>query len=426
MMQRKSITLGGSWLRNSTTYYWSVQTIDTGLAKSNWSLEQTFTTAADITYPSIEVNYPADANYTSFSNITFSANISDNVAVSNVSLYGTWGGWHRNQTNSSGINGTAYIFQANLSAYGEGSFTWAIRACDTTNNCIFSANRTVVRDLSAPLVYLESPANSSSWTDNNSITFSFNVTDFAIQNCSLVINGYSLKYNFTSVTVNTSTSATITLSNGNYNWSVNCTDNLLRQNKSETRTLTVNYQAPAAPSSSGGGGGGGGLAYSTYSLGELKESQEVNKELGKGDKIKFSLKGEEHNLTIKRVTSENATIELNSSSYVFILAVNESRKLNLSNAEFYDLVIKLNNIRYFKANLTLVAIHEEIYVKPVENVTQEEKSAENVREAEEKPPEKEEKEKPRGDYFGAVLGFVIIVVLIILLKKVKRKSNLFF
>jgi len=424
MMQRKSITLHGSWLQANTTYYWSVQTIDTGLAKSNWSTEQTYSTAADITYPTITINFPNDNNYTSFSNVTFNATVSDNVNISNVSLYGLWGNWHRNQTNSSGLNGTSYIFQANLSAYGEGSYIWAIRACDTTNNCIFSANRTVIRDLSYPLVYLESPDNASTWTANNSVTFSFNVTDFAVQNCSLIV-GSSLKYNFTSVTVNTSTSATVSLDNGNYNWSVNCTDMLLRQNKSETRTLTVNYQAPSAPLSSGGGGSGGGVSYSTYSVGELKETQEINKELGKGDRIKFSLLGENHSLEIKKVTSQNATIEINSSAFNFTLAVNESRKFNLTSAEFYDLFVKLNDIKFFKANLTITSTREDIPLpKPVEEKIGKEKPAENITMAkkEEKPFKKEESGKWREVYWWAVFGFAIISLIIYNLRK-RRNLN---
>ncbi len=424
MMQRKSIALHGSWLQPSTTYYWSVQTIDTGLAKSNWSVEQTFSTAADITYPSITINYPADSNYTSFSNITFSANISDNVAVSNVSLYGSWINWHRNQTDSSGLNGTEYLFQINLSAYNEGTFTWAIRACDTTNNCIFSANRTVKRDLSYPLVYLESPANSSSWTANNSVTFSFNVTDLGIANCSLIVSS-SRKYNFISVTVNTSTSATVTLSNGNYEWNVSCTDMLNRTNSSSTYQLTVNYQAPSTPSTSGGGGGGG-LAYSTYSVGELKEAQEVNKALGKGDKIKFNLTAEQHILEVKKITSENATIEINSTAFNFTLAINESKKLNLASAEFYDLIVKLNNIKLFKANLTIMAIHEAIYVKPVEK----EKPAANVTGIEEEKHIETEKEKKilSEKKFYQILVFSLIFIIIVcllahlVLKKKKRKE----
>ncbi len=129
--------------------------------------------------------------------------------------------------------------------------------------------------------------------------------------------------------------------------------------------------------SSVSGGGGGGSAATTYSVGELKEAQEVNKELGKGDKIIFNLTGEEHKLEIKKITSDNAIIELNSTAFNFSLAINESKKFNLTSSEFYDFFVRLNDIKFLKANLTLIAIHEAITLpkiekeKPAENVTKE-------------------------------------------------------
>lgn len=414
MMQRKSIILHGDWLQANTTYYWSVQTIDTGLAKSSWSSEQSFTTSNDITYPSITLNDPSDNNYTSFSNITFNVTVSDNVNISNVSLYGSWDGWHRNQTNSLGLNGTNYIFQVNLSGY-EGSYTWAIHACDTTGNCLFSANRTVIRDMNAPLIALESPANVSSWTSNNSVSFLFNVSDIAVANCSLII-GSSLKYNFTSITVNTTTNATIELGNGNYNWSVNCTDMLLRQNKSETRQLTVNYQAPVSASSGGGGSSSGALSL-VYSIGELKE-KEINRELRKGDKINFNLNEEGHNLTISSITKDNATIEINSTIARFTLGIGESRKLNLTSSEFYDLFIRLNDIKNFKANITIRKISESIFPEKEEkpqNTTNMNKTASSQ---EEEPV----KESSPFSVLPYIAGGVIVAGLFLLYRKIRRKS----
>jgi PGF-pre-PGF domain-containing protein len=53
MMQRKSITLNRPDLENKTIY-WAVQTIDTGLAKSNWSVEQVYNITQNAGQPCTE------------------------------------------------------------------------------------------------------------------------------------------------------------------------------------------------------------------------------------------------------------------------------------------------------------------------------------------------------------------------------------
>jgi len=115
---------------------------------------------------------------------------------------------------------------------------------------------------------------------------------------------------------------------------------------------------PATTSSGGGGGGGGGITI--YSEGNLAEGREINKLAKKYDKIKFSLRGNEHILNVKSVQKENALFELNSTSLNFALAIGESRKFNLTDENFYDFYINLNNITNSKANLSIKAILEEI------------------------------------------------------------------
>jgi len=255
MMQRRRITLTGSWLQTNTTYYWNVQTIDTALKASSWSTEQNFTTGSDVTNPNITLNSPDDGNYTASIEIIFNASVFDNENLTNVSLYGNWSGWHLNETNSSGINNSNYIFTKNMS--GEGIYQWKIKACDNSSNCINSSSRTFIVDLYSPKVYLENPSNGSTWSSSSTVTFSYNVSDIAIANCSLIINNV-IDQNDTSITVNSTQEFTKSLSNANYNWSVNCTDNLNRKNNSETWQLTVSYSSGNGGGPGGGGGGGSG------------------------------------------------------------------------------------------------------------------------------------------------------------------------
>ena len=222
MMQRKSILLNVPL--EDQTIYWSIQTIDTGLAKSFWSAEQNLTTTSDITKPVITINSPADIYNSTNSTITFNATVYDNINLVNVSLYGSWDGWHLNETDSSGINDTEYVFTKNLTGYGDGDYTWQIGAYDNETNYQLSAVRMFTIDTANPSIELLSPAASSTWSSSNTVTFGYNVSDVRIANCSLVINGATDQTNST-VTVNAEQSFVKSLSNGAYSWSVNCTAN---------------------------------------------------------------------------------------------------------------------------------------------------------------------------------------------------------
>jgi len=267
MMQHRNITLLGSRFETNTTYYWSVQTIDTGLAKSAWSPELTFTTSNDFTPPTITLNAPRDNFVTNQSSIIFNSAVYDDQGIANVTLYGNWSNWHANETNSSGINNTNYIFVKNLT---EGNHLWTIRSCDNTSNCIFASNYTFRIDQTLPEINLISPSNSSSWTTSSSVAFIFNVSDIAINNCSLLLNN-AVDSTDSSITVNTNQTITSTLSNGNYNWTIRCTDAGNNINISSSFKLTVSYTAPENPSSSGSSGGssGGGGTSTTNKISRL-------------------------------------------------------------------------------------------------------------------------------------------------------------
>ncbi len=123
----------------------------------------------------------------------------------------------------------------------------------------------------------------------------------------------------------------------------------------------------------GGGGGGGGVSYSTYSIGDISgNSERINRELAKSDRVIFNISQSKHVLLAKSVAVDTATFEINSSSQIFSLAINESRKFNLSSETAYDFLIILNGIINNKANVTIKAISEQI-PKPkqvgIENVT---------------------------------------------------------
>jgi len=98
-----------------------------------------------------------------------------------------------------------------------------VQGCDINNYCVYSDNYTLFVDQSNPSVSLISPTNGTSvYTD--AITFNYNVTDYGISSCDLLIND-AVNVSDSSVSLNTQESLSTTLSNGNYTWDVGCMDN---------------------------------------------------------------------------------------------------------------------------------------------------------------------------------------------------------
>ncbi len=114
-------------------------------------------------------------------------------------------------------------------------------------------------DLTQPAVSLISPADGSTWTASDNVTFEFNVSDIEINNCNLLINDVAVANNESQVIGQES--LVYTLQNGAYNWSISCSDMASNTNTPETYSITVSYTSVQQSSSSGGsssGGGGGG------------------------------------------------------------------------------------------------------------------------------------------------------------------------
>ena len=125
MMQRKNITL--NIFLPAGTYYWYVQTIDTGLAKSNWSARQTITVSADTTKPIIS-SVSSSSVTTATATITWTT---DEMANSTV-RYGT-----TTATSSSSVD--ASLIQSHSITLNSLSastlYYYNVSSCDASRNC---------------------------------------------------------------------------------------------------------------------------------------------------------------------------------------------------------------------------------------------------------------------------------------------------
>ena len=355
MMQRKNITLTLE-LEANKTYNWYVQTIDTGLAKSNWSVIQSFNTSLDTTKPNITIENPSPSsgNHTNNPVFIFNASVSD-ANLTNVTLYANWtGAMIANETNSSGLNGS-YVFTKDLTSYNDGQYSWYILANDSSNNSQTSGTRTFYLDREYPIVKLVSPADAGSWTSSSSVTFSYNVTDTDIANCSLIIGGV-VSQTDTSVTEDTTQTFTKTLTNGNHNWYVNCSDYVGYTNNSATRSLTVSY---TAPSNGGGGGGNGVITPSTIPKFDIDfaTSSQGSFVVSQGDVKTFSFNSEVlHEFIISEIIGDSIRLIIRSEPVVLLIKTGETKQIDINKDGIDDLEIKLVSIISGKATFSFIKL----------------------------------------------------------------------
>jgi len=132
MMQRKNITL--NLALPAGTYYWYVQTIDTGLAKSAWSAPQNFTVGVDTTKPTI-TSVTSSSITTSTATITWTT---DEMANSTV-FYGTTIATTSSSSDTTLTQGHS-IGLTGLSA--STTYYYNASSCDFSNNCNISTQGT--------------------------------------------------------------------------------------------------------------------------------------------------------------------------------------------------------------------------------------------------------------------------------------------
>jgi hypothetical protein len=300
-------------------------------------------------------------NYSSLNAINFScrAETERTSRLSNLtfSLWNSSGLAYNKTTN---LNGTSNSTSFNYTFSNEGLYLWNCFGVNNISNSSFaSANYSFSYDATKPAVTLQSPADGYSNSGTTSASFVFNAADNQnISNCSLILNNVIAN---TTNAINGSNTIAYSLTTGNYNWSINCSDKAGNYENSSTRSISIT--APVSISStnnggSSGGSGGGGASIAapqsqTYSA-VLDDKTGYTKSTAKGDLIKISgsIIGE-HNLTITSVSADEASFVLRSEPMSFSLKVGEIKKFNLTNADYYDLSMKLEGITNGKANVTI-------------------------------------------------------------------------
>lgn len=141
----------------------------------------TFFTA--ISNPLITLNSPIDVFNSSTQTINFNGTVTSSVGIINVTLFidGIL-----NETNSSGINDTDYLFTKTIS---DGDHNWTYESCNS-DGCTTAPTRTFTID-TAPIINVFSPTNTTFTTS----TIFFNATS------SQSVGSWIVNYNGTNVTL---------------------------------------------------------------------------------------------------------------------------------------------------------------------------------------------------------------------------------
>ena len=134
-----------------------------------------------------------------------------------------------------------------------------------------------------------------------------------------------------------------------YYYNVSSCDFAGNCNSSNTYNFTTLAQAGNGIDGDGVGGGGG--------VGALTST---TKFVGEGIRIIINVDGEIHYVRIIKITNTTVTINISSTPQQAILSIGEEKKFEVTDDDFYDILIKLNNIENDKANITISYIHEEI------------------------------------------------------------------
>ncbi len=372
----------------------------------------------------VDLISPANNFYINLANQnqSFSCNVTSlNSNLTNITFY-LWNSTRLVYNLTQNITGTINQTNFSYNFSAEGNYSWNCIAYNNDNFSNSNSNYTIIYDTTKPQISLISPDNSSTWASSSTVSFSYNVSDISISNCSLIINN-AVDQTDNSITVNTTKTFTKSSSNGNYNWSINCTDSAGNINSSELRILTVSYTASPVQQTSGGGGGGTPTS-KTYTITTEQASSGYTQNLSKNDKIKFTFfdeKEEQHTLTVNNITSNSVSLIIQSSIINLKLGIGQSAKLNLTSAVYYDLYVKLNSIRDNKADIIIQTIKEEI---PKPSLISANVIEENKEEEKKEPEIPREKQINIANYIKDILIVMLIIAVLVILFGRKDKTRL--
>ncbi len=351
-----SISIQENVTLNNSNYEWNCLAYDfNNNTASNSNLTVNSILSTNLYYPSNESSTNNLTNFTCNSSSIYElTNVTFNLWNSTMDLI-----YNETQNISGTTNTTTFTYNFT----SEGNYSWNCVSEDSSNNSISSiSNYSISYDSIAPTVSLVSPTSGYSATGTQSIAFQYNVSDnSSITSCSLFLNGNSVSTE-SSITLNSQNEISYSVSPGSYSWIISCEDSAGNEGNSSPYSLTINTVTSSSSSSGGGSsssGGGGGS--SEIILSETQIIEGYTKDLFKNSEVSFPVNGESQKIIIKNIS--NNSVSLSVSNNILDLKLNEIRKLDLNNDNYYDLEIWVLNLTSTKAEIRIKEIYEAIPTK---------------------------------------------------------------
>jgi len=193
---------------------------------------------------SVGLNNPTHNSYTKNFTILFSYTPIDLASsLVNCSLYTNHSSWSSKNSTTSPVNGSVNTLGATFSS--EGVYVWNVECYNSNGDNEFAPlNYTLTIDNSSPIVTPIDPANLTTITSSNVVTFTYNVTDSSpIDYCTLYLNGTAVK-NSTPITKDQNQTIAYNVPNGVHDWSIGCYDNATNFGIGANRTINISVEKP--------------------------------------------------------------------------------------------------------------------------------------------------------------------------------------
>jgi len=186
--------------------------------------------------PEITLTAPTNDSIFAYPSVIFSAEVTDDIRIQNVSLLidGII-----DQTNTSNFNGT-YTFTKSLS---NGEHNWSILAFDNASQSTESETRVLEITIIPPVIELSYPPNNLITSQETQNYYAYVYDNLGVENVSIYFDG-SLDQTDSSGLNATNYSFIKTLTEGPHTWYIEAYDNDSFSSTSETRNIYIDKSGP--------------------------------------------------------------------------------------------------------------------------------------------------------------------------------------
>ena len=315
-------------------------------------------------------------NYNKTSTQTYTITKASSSATMSISgtatiTYGITSDFAGSETNI-GDGGCTYSLDRTNQVYGVGTITFNYSTSGCTNYSAGSTTKDIIINKATPEIYLYLNHSESNITINNGTQIKINASSSSSDNLVLYVNNkiYANSSNIYNVTSfeDTALYNVSAVYFGNQNYTANSKTFWINvTNESATQTTTgYTPETPSTPSSGGGGGGGGSGSSSTTKTkqndNDLTENlNTVHKQSVKiNDVVKVKLMNETEERIINVTWFNDTQVNVTISGEPIELILGEEKKVSITNLDFYELSIKVEEITETNASLSWAVIYEPI------------------------------------------------------------------